>query len=146
MAKFRDHPLTICFCSSFKLPPYSLRPPLHALLSPQSAFDIVLRSLGVDFLITRIEGKNPVGFLVDTSEMNKYRQSKNRRDNRSMYLQWKSQTKLTTKRTRTCGDDRSSLHCNQDQTKVMVTSNTQPTSIGECLQTNAAAACKQGSP
>jgi len=65
-----------------------------------------------------------VGFLVDNSEMNKYRQSKNRHDNRSMSLQWTSRTKLTTKRTRTYRDDRSSLHCNRDQTNlVMVTGN-----------------------
>ena len=71
-------------------------------------------------------GEELVGsFLVDTSGMSRHRQSKNRRNNRPMSLQWTSQTKLTTKRTRTYRDDRlgSSLHCNRDQTKVMVTSN-----------------------
>ena len=91
-------------------------------LSPQSGFDdIVLRSLGIDFLITRIEGKNWWEVSLWTLPESVSIANPN---NPSMSLQLTPQAKLTTERTRTYRDDRlgSNLHCNRDQTKVMVTS------------------------
>ena len=102
-------PLTIRFCSSFYLPPYSLQPLLCALLSPRSAFDIVLRSLGV---YRRRTGGLPCGYFRNEQA------SSDRRTGVATSLRT-SQTKLTTKRTRACG---ACTDCNRNQTKVMVTS------------------------
>ena len=97
-------PLTTRFFSSFNLPPYSLRPLLCVLVSPRS---IVLRSLGVS---GRRTGQFPCGYFRNEQA------SSDRRTGVATGL-WTSQTKLTTKRTRTCG---ACTDCNRNQTKVMV--------------------------
>jgi len=65
--------------------------------------------------------EEPVGSLVDTSRMNRHRQSKSRRDSRSMDIA--DQVDHETHEDQAAEMvDRARTGCNRDQTKVMVTS------------------------
>ena len=101
--------------------PYLLGVNIPSCLSIDGITARVLRSLGVGFLITRIEGKNwwEVSLWILPESV-----SIANPNNPSMSLPLTPQAKLTTERTRTYREDRlgSNSHCNRDQTKVMVTS------------------------